>query len=205
MDVSGPAAATGALAIGCAGVAAAVVVGASALKDVKDVDVAADAVGDTGRLIGGCRATAPDALNGAKVVVPVDVAAVSTGNADADGEDGAAIDVDVKVAGVAVAGTGVTGACAVEPNVEADAPVVDGITAGASVDAGVEARESEPSVRSVTPAGDADAVAVTGGADAAGCDGEADAVPVTPTGETAVATGAMFDAEAGADACAVEP
>jgi len=48
----------------------------------------------------------------------------------------------------------------------------------------------------VTPAGDADAAEVTGGADAAGCDGKADAVPVAPTGETAAATGAMLDAGA---------
>lgn len=55
----------------------------------------------------------------------------------------------------------------------------------------------------VTPAGDAGAAEVTGGADAAGCVSEADAVPVMPTGEMAAVAGATLDA--GVDACAVAP
>lgn len=118
------------------------VVGAIALKDG---DAGADAAGDAGRPIAGCGATALDEPDGAKVVVPVnvvDVVAVSAENVDAGAEDGAAMGADVKVAGVAVAGAGVAGACAVEPNVEPDAPVVDGVAAGASVDPGVEAGEA---------------------------------------------------------------
>lgn len=137
------AAAEGAPAGGWAGVAAAVVAGASALKDA---DVVVDAVGDTGKLIGGCGVTAPDEPDVAKVVVvvPVDVVAVLAGSVDAGAEDGAAFGADVKVAGVAMAGADASGVGAIEPNVEPDAPVVDAVTAGAAVDAGVEARESEP-------------------------------------------------------------
>lgn len=111
---------------------------------LKDGDAGADAAGDAGTPIAGCGATAPDEPDGAKVVGPVDVIAVSAGSVDAGAEDGAAMGADVKVASVAVAGAGVAGACAVETNVEPDVPAVDGVTARASVDAGVEARGSEP-------------------------------------------------------------
>ena len=116
-------------------VAAAVVVGAIVPKDG---DAAADEAGDAGRPMAGSGATAPDEPDGAKVVVPVDVVAVSVGSVDARAKDDAAMGADVKVASVEVAG-----ACAVEPSVEPDAPVVDGVTAGASVDSGVEAPDSE--------------------------------------------------------------
>lgn len=143
IDIGDPAAAEGAPAGGWAGVAAAVVAGASALKDA---DVVVDVVGDTGKLIGGCGVTAPDEPDVAKVVVvvPVDVVAVLAGSVDAGAEDGAAFGADVKVAGVAMAGADVSGVGAIEPNVEPDVPVVDAVTTGAAVDAGVEAPESEP-------------------------------------------------------------
>lgn len=57
------------------------------------------------------------------------------------------IEPDTTFTGVAVASAGVAvsaGAGAVEPDVEADVPAGDGVTAGATDDAGVDARESEP-------------------------------------------------------------
>lgn len=67
-DVREPVGTTGELAIGCAGVAAAVAIGAIAADDVAAVSEAA--VG-TGRLVAGCGATAPEVPN-VPNVVPVD-------------------------------------------------------------------------------------------------------------------------------------
>lgn len=136
-NTSDPGAAAGEPATGWAGVAAAVDVEAIVPNDV---DVAAGAAGGTGRLIAGCGATAPNVPN----AVPADGVAVLADSVDAGTEEGAATGADAKVTGVAAAGAGVADVCRVEPNVGPDALLVGGVTAGASVDAGVEARGSEP-------------------------------------------------------------
>lgn len=105
--------------------------------------VTTEAAGSTGRLVVGCGAAVPDAPNG----VPVDEVAVLAGRVGAGAEGCAAIEPDAKFAGAAGAvADDVAGAdaCAIEPDAEPDAPLVDGVAAGATVDAGVDARASEP-------------------------------------------------------------
>lgn len=134
-DVSEPAGATSELAIGCAGVAAAMVIGATAPEDVAVVAVGA---GGTGRLAAGCDATAlevPYVPN----VVPVDEVDGVAGCVGASADDGAATEPDTTFTGVVIAIAGV-----LEPDVEAVGLAVDGATAGATDDAGVDARGNEP-------------------------------------------------------------
>ena len=116
------------------------VIGVTAPED--DV-VTTEAAGGTGRLAAGCGVVEPDLPN----VVPVDEAAGLADRVDAGAKGCAAIEPDAKLTGAAGAGVGVAagaGACAVELNVESDAPAVDGAVAGTAVDAGVDSRESEP-------------------------------------------------------------
>ncbi|UKD10692.1 hypothetical protein L3V59_13575 [Burkholderia aenigmatica] len=82
-------------------------------------------------------------------VVPVDEVAGLAWRVGAGAEDAAVIEPGATLTGVAVAIAGVAvgagaGAGAFEPDVEADGLPVDGVTAGATDDAGVEARGSEP-------------------------------------------------------------
>ncbi|VWC74650.1 hypothetical protein BLA9940_04356 [Burkholderia aenigmatica] len=80
-------------------------------------------------------------------VVPVDEVAGLAWRVGAGAEDGAVIEPGATLTGVAVAIAGVAvgaGAGAFEPDVEADGLAVDGVTAGATDDAGVDARGSEP-------------------------------------------------------------
>jgi len=117
-----------------------VVIGVIAPED--DV-VTTEAAGGTGGLAAGCGVVEPDLPN----VVPVDEAAGLADRVDAGAKGCAAIEPDAKLTGAAGAGVGVAagaGACAVELNVESDAPAVDGAVAGTAVDAGVNSRESEP-------------------------------------------------------------
>lgn len=134
-DVSEPAGATGELEIGCAEGAAAAVIGAAAAEDVA---VVAAGAGGTGRPAAGCDAIVPE---GAKVpnVVPVDEADGVVGCVGAGAADGAATEPDTIFTGVVVAIVG-----ALEPDAEAVGLAVDGVTAGATGDAGVEARGNEP-------------------------------------------------------------
>lgn len=142
-DISEPPGVTGEPEIGCAGVAAAVAIGATATADGA---VMSEAAGGTGRLAAGCGATAPEGLN-VPNVVPVDEVAGLTGGVGAGAEGGAVIEPDATLTGVAVPiadeATG-AGAGAFEPDVEADGLTVDGVTVGATFGAGVDARESEP-------------------------------------------------------------
>ncbi|WP_419762316.1 hypothetical protein [Burkholderia contaminans] len=185
--------------IGCAGVAAAVVIGATAPEDVA---VVAAGAGGTGRLAAGCDAVVPDGLN-VPNAVPVDEDAGVVGYVGAGAADGAATEPDVTFTGAEVEAAG-----ALEPDVEAVGLAVDGVTAGTTGDAAADALENAPSVVSATV--DADAVGCDSGADvapvttredstvyaeAAGCDSEADVVPVTPIGD-AGETDAAFEAEA---------
>nr|WP_166742216.1 hypothetical protein [Burkholderia cepacia] len=128
-DGSEPVGATGEPEIGCAGVAAADVIGATAPGDGAIVSEAAEG---TGRLVAGCGATAPEVPNpevpNVPNVVPVDelagLACVGAGEPD-----------EVFTGIAATAGAG-----AVEPDVEADVPAVDGVTTG---DVGIDARGNE--------------------------------------------------------------
>ncbi|BBA42916.1 hypothetical protein [Burkholderia sp. BCCCDS03] len=203
--------------IGCAGVAAAVVIGATAPEDVA---VVAAGAGGTGRLAAGCDAVVPDGLNMPNAV-PVDGVAGVVGYVGAGAADGAATEPDVTFTGAEVEAAGV-----LEPDVEAVGLAAAGVTAGTTGDAGADALENAPSVVSATVDADVDVDAVgcdsgadvapvttredsTVDAEAAGCDSEADVVPVTPIGD-AGATDAAFDAEAAgcdseADAAPVTP
>uniref|UniRef100_UPI0038573229 hypothetical protein n=1 Tax=Burkholderia cepacia TaxID=292 RepID=UPI0038573229 len=129
-DGSEPVGATGEPEIGCAGVAAADVIGATAPGDGA---VVSETAGGTGRLAAGCGATGPEVPNpevtNVPKVVPVDELA---GLACAG-----ACETDAVFTGIAVASVG---AGAVEPDVEADVPAVDGVTTG---DVGVDARGNE--------------------------------------------------------------
>lgn len=112
------------------------VIGATAPED--DV-VTTEAAGGTGRLAAGCGAVEPDPPN----VVPLDEAAVLAGRVDAGAKGCAAIEPDAKLTGAVGVVAGVAagaGVCIVEPDVESDAPAVDGVEAGATIDA----RGSEP-------------------------------------------------------------
>lgn len=143
MGADDPTAVTGELVTGGAEVAGAVLVGATAPVGVA---VTTEAAGGTGWLAAGCDANAldvPAALN----AVPVDEVAVLIGSVETGAEGCAAIDPDVKLTGVAVAVAGVAagaGSLAVEPTGEAEAPVIDGVTAGVTVEAGADARVNEP-------------------------------------------------------------
>ncbi|WP_414143128.1 hypothetical protein [Burkholderia cepacia] len=139
-DGSEPVGATGEPEIGCAGVAAADVIGATAPGGGAVVSETAEG---TGRLVAGCGATAPEVPNpevpnpevpNVPNVVPVDelagLACVGAGEPDA------------VFTGIAVASAGARAdAGAVEPDVEADVPAVDGVTTG---DVGIDARGNEP-------------------------------------------------------------
>lgn len=131
-DGSEPVGATGEPEIGCAGVAAADVIGATAPGDGAVVSETAEG---TGRLAAGCGATAPEVPN-VPNVVPVDELAGLAGAGAGAGEP------DAVFTGIAAASAGATaGAGAVEPDVEADVPAVDGVTTG---DVGIDARGNEP-------------------------------------------------------------
>lgn len=133
-DGSEPVGATGEPEIGCAGVAAADVIGATAPGDGA---VVSETAGGTGRLAAGCGATGPEVPNpevtNVPNVVPVDELA---GLACAGAGEPDAVFTGIAVASASVAaGTG-----AVEPDVEADVPAVNGVTTG---DVGVDARGNE--------------------------------------------------------------
>lgn len=123
------------------------VIGATAPEDVA---VVAAGAGGTGRLAAGCDAIAPEGLN-VPNAVPVDEVAGVAGCVGAGAADGAAPEPDTTFTGAEGETAGV-----LEPDVEAVGLAVDGVTAGTTGDAGVVARENEPSVVSVTV--DADAV-----------------------------------------------
>ncbi|HDR9763362.1 TPA: hypothetical protein QDC44_007637 [Burkholderia cepacia ATCC 25416] len=133
-DGSEPVGATGEPEIGCAGVAAADVIGATAPGDGA---VVSETAGGTGRLAAGCGATGPEVPNpevpNVPNVVPVDeLAGLACAGA---GEP------DAVFTGIAVASAGAAAdAGAVEPDVEADVPAVDGVTTG---DVGIDARGNE--------------------------------------------------------------
>ncbi|WP_414143229.1 hypothetical protein [Burkholderia cepacia] len=96
-----------------------------------------ETAGGTGRLAAGCGATGPEVPNpevtNVPNVVPVDELA---GLACAG-----ACETDAVFTGIAVASAGAAaGTGAVEPDVEADVPAVDGVTTG---DVGVDARGNE--------------------------------------------------------------
>ncbi|WP_254696079.1 hypothetical protein [Burkholderia cepacia] len=126
-DGSEPVGATGEPEIGCAGVAAADVIGATAPGDGAVVSETAEG---TGRLAAGCGVTAPEVPN-VPNVVPVDELAGLAGAGAGAGEP------DAVFTGIAAT----AGAGAVEPDVEADVPAVDGVTTG---DVGIDARGNEP-------------------------------------------------------------
>lgn len=134
-DVSEPAGATGELVIGCAGVAAAVMIGATAPEDVAVVVTGA---GGTGRPATGCDAIAPVGAN-VPNVVPVDEVDGVAGCVGAGAAEGAATEPDTTFTGVEGAAAG-----ALEPDAEAVGLAVDGVTAGATGDAGIDARGNEP-------------------------------------------------------------
>lgn len=95
-DVSEPAGATGELAIGCAGVAASVMIGATAPEDVA---VVATGAGATGRPATGCDAIAPVGAN-VPNVAPVDEVDGVAGCVGAGAADGAATEPDTTFTGV---------------------------------------------------------------------------------------------------------
>lgn len=128
-DGSEPVGATGEPVIGCAGVAAADVIGATAPGDGA---VVSETAGGTGRLAAGCGATGPEVPNVPNVVPVDELAGLACAGA---GEP------DAMFTGIAVASAGAAaGTGAVEPDVEADVPAVDGVTTG---DVGVDARGNE--------------------------------------------------------------